>query len=48
MSYVLSGERNIQEDESSTIDHLGRGSTKVFLEGSTHAQEDDGKLSTPG
>ena len=40
--------KNSREMESSAIDHLGSGSTKIFLEGSIHAQEDDEKLSTPG
>ena len=37
-----------REMENSAVDHLGSRSTEIFLEGSTHAQEDDGKLSTPG
>ena len=47
MSPVVSGQRNLQREmESSAVDHLSSRSIEIFLEGSMHAQEDDGKLST--
>ena len=48
ISSVVCSQRNLHGDGEYCHRPSRQGSTKIFLEGSTHAQKDDGKLNIQG